>query len=850
MSDMEHVFLKKDISQDAYEDILKNGTAPLADLLQKAQEIEKALIKPDVGELLKTLGVPENNRTRVDSNESNAYSSISLRTTNDTEVTSWPTRAALSPISSPIRRDEDKKKFVKNNIILESSSQLTDIEKKSNETETPMSLSPRNTEVNIRLSVNQNIRNDHIDYDTELSALASSLAIAPSNTNSSRFSGISASFWDTGNIEESDRITQDSFSQSLLHRNSSNSDMIKANESINSMEIKLDNDPLPIDMIPQNELTSQCDYIVDEIISIVRPHDPQIAYRSSAKAFLSKHIRRALGSKVFETGLHSIRCFLPDDPIRLSVILWKNNSGHWHTHLSDRLCRLSETGKIMEDDIIDANYDDIPSHLDHTVCNEQKDSNITEVTDSAVDRTVEITTVPNDNLTTELNSESTSIERMALLRNNALLLFEKRAVNIIHPLNYSNMISDKINIRRAKRINKVFFIGASNMNSVLKLSTTIGSVSVQTAFNNFFRNVITRFATGWRPDVIGNTIWIRSGPRDNNEINTPNWSETWCEPTLTNRPGDDNIKDIDSDTSDYSKDILRVSLDRLWDEILYCSLILEGCITDTALLMLTKEILMERGTLPVGEIGKMLQELTSMSTLSSKLKEKFGGLKKFLERFSEHFLIGTDHPFNPHVFLRQTLTQEDLEIISRGSVPPQLLAKFKKLVVVRKKKSVPPAPTTSNLEYGPWGRFQQPSPLQQNNQYPNQTTNSRPNSLNNKIIENTNSSNNGLFLSDIMKPNYNIDNNISINQIIASQSTNGSSSPHYNNISNTSNRSPAILRESSHLSFPTRASNNTNSVLITDILTQSSTDLNSLRAQQLGNLETFVHCLHPEIVHL
>ena len=51
----------------------------------------------------------------------------------------------------------------------------------------------------------------------------------------------------------------------------------------------------------------------------------------------------------------------------------------------------------------------------------------------------------------------------------------------------------------------------------------------------------------------------------------------------------------------------------------------------------------------------MLQELTSIANLSNKLKEKVGGLKKFLERYSDEFVISTDHPFNPHVFMRRVL---------------------------------------------------------------------------------------------------------------------------------------------------------------------------------------------------
>jgi hypothetical protein len=77
-------------------------------------------------------------------------------------------------------------------------------------------------------------------------------------------------------------------------------------------------------------------------------------------------------------------------------------------------------------------------------------------------------------------------------------------------------------------------------------------------------------------------------------------------------------------------------------------------ISDSALRILSLEILSEKGiALPVGEIGKMLQEATAMSNvLSAALKERYGGLKKFLESNPDDFLISSDHPFNPHVNLK------------------------------------------------------------------------------------------------------------------------------------------------------------------------------------------------------
>jgi hypothetical protein len=109
-------------------------------------------------------------------------------------------------------------------------------------------------------------------------------------------------------------------------------------------------------------------------------------------------------------------------------------------------------------------------------------------------------------------------------------------------------------------------------------------------------------------------------------------------------------------------------------------MLLESHVTESALLLLSIEILAIRGALPVGEIGKLLSDMTTISNLSQKLKEKFGGLKKFLEKFPKMFVISNDHPFNPNVLLRNTISTEHLELIDKGIFPHQLLLKMKKVL--------------------------------------------------------------------------------------------------------------------------------------------------------------------------
>ena len=115
-----------------------------------------------------------------------------------------------------------------------------------------------------------------------------------------------------------------------------------------------------------------------------------------------------------------------------------------------------------------------------------------------------------------------------------------------------------------------------------------------------------------------------------------------------------------------------VALSDLFDQIRYMDLVLVGRVSESALLALSLDILVGRGVLPVGEIGKSLQDIAPTRNLSGKIKEKYGGLKKFLERYPEDVVICADHPFNPHVFLRKPLNRGDLELIAKGIIPPHL----------------------------------------------------------------------------------------------------------------------------------------------------------------------------------
>jgi hypothetical protein len=138
---------------------------------------------------------------------------------------------------------------------------------------------------------------------------------------------------------------------------------------------------------------------------------------------------------------------------------------------------------------------------------------------------------------------------------------------------------------------------------------------------------------------------------------------------------------------------------------------MHGRVTDDAVIFFCKDILQERGALPVGEVGKILQDTTAAFQLSTRLKEKYGGLKKFLEMYESEFVMSQEHPFNPHVLIKKVLTPEDFEFIGKNIIPPAYSSKHKKLFHMQNRKAkaanaaanIPPVANLSPDTGNQWG---------------------------------------------------------------------------------------------------------------------------------------------------
>lgn len=134
-------------------------------------------------------------------------------------------------------------------------------------------------------------------------------------------------------------------------------------------------------------------------------------------------------------------------------------------------------------------------------------------------------------------------------------------------------------------------------------------------------------------------------------------------------------------------DILKTNVEALWEAVHFANFIIEYVIMDSAVITFCTDLLMTKGPLPAGEVGKVLSETSCVPQLSHRLREKYGGLKKLLEKYSDIFVFSNDHPFNPHVLLRKTLSVENLELVDRGIFPVHLLTKYPKTPSATRKSS-------------------------------------------------------------------------------------------------------------------------------------------------------------------
>ena len=85
-----------------------------------------------------------------------------------------------------------------------------------------------------------------------------------------------------------------------------------------------------------------------------------------------------------------------------------------------------------------------------------------------------------------------------------------------------------------------------------------------------------------------------------------------------------------------------------------------------------------------------------MVHVSHPYQDVHGGLKRFLEKFPDDFVVSADHPFNPHVFLRAG------HAASHSGGPDEPLVGRRAKKAGRKSKAIlAPAPSSRPSESAP-----------------------------------------------------------------------------------------------------------------------------------------------------
>lgn len=65
---------------------------------------------------------------------------------------------------------------------------------------------------------------------------------------------------------------------------------------------------------------------------------------------------------------------------------------------------------------------------------------------------------------------------------------------------------------------------------------------------------------------------------------------------------------------------------RLWQTVHYCNMIHFSMLTEEAVVAFTVDLLIDKGPIAIGEIGKSLSEVAGITNISHRISMKYGGL--------------------------------------------------------------------------------------------------------------------------------------------------------------------------------------------------------------------------------
>jgi hypothetical protein len=98
-------------------------------------------------------------------------------------------------------------------------------------------------------------------------------------------------------------------------------------------------------IIPLQEFfhSSALSRLTNTVLNFLTPTVEQLKQRFQVEKYIAKLVRKSLGAQVYQMGLYSIRSFLPDDPVTLSIYLCRGLENSWYLRLNEKLCRMSSS---------------------------------------------------------------------------------------------------------------------------------------------------------------------------------------------------------------------------------------------------------------------------------------------------------------------------------------------------------------------------------------------------------------------------------------------------------------------------------------------------------------------------
>jgi hypothetical protein len=226
--------------------------------------------------------------------------------------------------------------------------------------------------------------------------------------------------------------------------------------------------------------------------------------------------------------------------------------------------------------------------------------------------------------------------------------FDFRNVNILDPVAHWNNLGRSVSRKGAAALAEALKVGRDRVRFLLRTAAraAVGAAPADapvSALDTLFARTASWYGRGdgWREDLLAHPL-EKGGASDRAArlAGAPPPAAP-VPPHPLQRVGD----------APLSTDPLTGDAPALNYALSYSAMLMAGTVSAPALAALAARLLETAGSLPVGEVGKCLQEATGNAGLPGVIKEYYGGLKKFLEAHSHIFRLANDHPFNPSVTL-------------------------------------------------------------------------------------------------------------------------------------------------------------------------------------------------------